>query len=442
MGWHIPPHSLSHSTHLSKAHHTRLDPSVLLGLGLGAIMVIGAFTWLGLPLRMLVQPEALLIVLGGTATALLMNFSSRTGTLLKTGIQNSLTKTTSTPHDAVDLLTQLAQLVRKNGLLSLQQVMDQIPSPFVQKGIQLMQDNRPPALVQHTLTTDMEVQYRQELDAARVFEAAGGFAPTLGIVGAVIGLMHVASAFDSPNELTHGIASAFTATLYGVGLANLICLPLAGRLKQQARDAWFQKTILTEGLMSIYAGDHPLVTEEKLRAFLSNVPMQGMTSGPAAFLPMEQLLSGVVPSAKGELNPASTASEPLARPNHTLRFDRHARHSVPQKTLRSSSSLANTPQDIDPPITNALPSAVFNGVNNRPKASFATSKSTHASKPNHTRLPQTPNGSSAANRLNHSGRFRDSVTPMVHASPPIRTHRQGLSSAELEQLAANDGWIE
>ena len=139
----------------------QLDSSVWIGLILSVAIVVGAFAWLGLPFRMLFQPEALLIVFGGTATALLMNFSNRTGALLKEGIKNSLTRPTGCAEDAVELLTEIAQLVRHNGLLALQPIMDQIPSPFVRKGVQLMQDNRPPVLIQHALTTDMEVQYRQ-----------------------------------------------------------------------------------------------------------------------------------------------------------------------------------------------------------------------------------------------------------------------------------------
>jgi hypothetical protein len=270
-----------------------------------------------------------------------------------------------------------------------------------------------------------------------LFEAAGGFAPTLGIVGAVIGLMHVASSFDSPGQLTHGIASAFTATLYGVGLANLVCLPLAGRLKQQARDAWFQKTILTEGMMSIYAGDHPLVTEEKLRAFLNEIPTipEGSSLRAGSFAnhsPENQGLQGLKPH--GALSTA-------------LKFGSqgHQATTTPAKGYTQAPTASLTQPE--PPLAPALQSSVFNEAPQRgANMGYLPKENTSTTRPKNKQL----SSQQAVNRLSGTGRFGDmpSTSQPAHSKPLSKGQlssrskpQQYATSEELQALAANDGWI-
>jgi chemotaxis protein MotA len=249
----------------------RLDGATWAGFALGGLVLVGCVVFGHIPLNILFQPEALIVVLGGTLTALLIHFSTNAIGLAKAGLNRCLFTDELSTDEVVNYLADMAGYVRSEGLLALQPMLDDIHIPFVHMGAKLMLDNRPEDLLHSSLSTEMEVCYRQQMDQARLFEAAGGFAPTMGIIGAVVGLIQVVGAFNTPQELTQGIASAFIATLYGVGLANLFFLPLAGRLRQKSRDAWFQKTIMLEGLMSIYSGDHPSVTEEKLMNFIRAV---------------------------------------------------------------------------------------------------------------------------------------------------------------------------
>lgn len=249
----------------------RVDGATWAGFGLGGLVLAGCVLFGHIPLHILLQPEALIVVIGGTVTALLIHFSTEAIPLATAGLRRCLYHDTLATEEVVTYLADMANYIRGEGLMALQPMIDDIDIPFIRRGAQLMLDNQPEDLLHSSLSTEMEVTYRQQMDHARLFEAAGGFAPTMGIIGAVVGLIQVVGAFNSPTELTQGIASAFIATLYGVGLANLFFLPLAGRLRQKSRESWFQKTIMLEGIMSIYSGDHPMVTEEKLMNFVRAV---------------------------------------------------------------------------------------------------------------------------------------------------------------------------
>ncbi len=243
---------------------------LLLGFGiLASVIVLG-----NVPLATLLQPEALLIVFGGTFTAVLISFSGQALQRALKGLRQCFFHEAFSTLECIDYITDIAAYVRTEGMLALQPLIPNIDIAFVQKGAQLLVDNRPENFIRDSLATDIEVSYRNDMDNSRVFESAGGFAPTMGIIGAVIGLIHVVGSFNNPEVLAHGVASAFVATLYGVAISNLFFLPLAGKLRQRARDEWFRKTLLLEGILSIQSGEHPIVTEEKLRAFLSEVNPQ------------------------------------------------------------------------------------------------------------------------------------------------------------------------
>lgn len=255
------------------------DMSTVFGVILGIGILGGAMALGHVPIEAMINPEAILIVFGGTLTAILINFSSRGFAQLSSGLLQAFEQPAQQLDHLVADLADLASYVRKEGILALQPILPNLDDAYLRKGIQYILDNRSGNFIQHALATDIEVNFRNDMDRARVFEAAGGFAPTMGIIGAVIGLVQVAQAFNAPDQLTQGVASAFTATLYGVALSNLFLLPIAGKLKQRAREQWFQKTVLMEGMMSIYQGDHPVVTEEKLTSFIqqaddANAPTQ------------------------------------------------------------------------------------------------------------------------------------------------------------------------
>ena len=248
-----------------------MDKATISGLLLGLGILIAVVLLGHVPLHILFKPEALLIVFGGTFTTVLISFSPRELADAGHNLKRCFLHEDYSTVGCIHYITDVANFVRSEGILALQPLIPDVDIPFVRKGLQLIVDNRTEQFVQDSLSTDIEVSYRDDMDHARVFESAGGYAPTMGIIGAVIGLIQVSGTFQNPELLASGVAGAFVATLYGVALSNLFLLPLAGKLRQRARDAWFKKTLLLEGIMSIRSGDHPMITEEKLRGFLSNV---------------------------------------------------------------------------------------------------------------------------------------------------------------------------
>ncbi len=246
-----------------------MDLSTIVGLSLGLVILVAALILGHVPLETLLNPEALLIVFGGTFTATIVSFNQstllRTIDALRGGSPESRLETQGTVAYVMDVV----MFVRDEGILALQPIIDSIEIPFFRKGLGLVLDNRSEKFVRDSLSTELEVIYRDTMDYARVFETAGGFAPTMGIIGAVIGLIYTVQAFHDPALLGKGVASAFSATLYGVALSNLFLLPLAGKLRQRARDEWFIRTLLLEAILSIRSGEHPMLIEERLNAFRS-----------------------------------------------------------------------------------------------------------------------------------------------------------------------------
>ncbi|MGE0200532.1 MAG: motility protein A [Candidatus Melainabacteria bacterium] len=246
-----------------------MDKASVIGLGGGALVLAGALLLAQVPAAILLQPEALLMVFGGTLCATLVSFPGRILSATPDAFRKGLLQTAYNPLETSQELIQIAHFVRFEGPLPLQTMIAEVGQPVLRKGLSLIVDNSNEALVQHSLATEIEVIYRQAQEEARVFETAGGYAPTMGIIGAVIGLIHVIHDFHNPTLLGEGVAAAFSATLYGVALANLILLPMASRLRQQARDEYFINTLILEGILSIHRGEHPLLLEEKLNAFVS-----------------------------------------------------------------------------------------------------------------------------------------------------------------------------
>lgn len=246
-----------------------MDGSTIVGIILGFV-ILGAAMLLGhVPLGTLLNPEALLIVFGGTVTATMVGFHQQTILKALGALRNSNPEGKLNISEAVSYAMDVVMFVRDEGILALQPMLEQVDLPFFRKGLTLVLDNRTERFIRDSLSTELEVVYREGMDYARVFETAGGFAPTMGIIGAVIGLIYVVQSFQDPAQLGKGVANAFSATLYGVALSNLFLLPLAAKLRQRARDEWFVRTLLLEAILSIRSGEHPMLIEERLNAFSS-----------------------------------------------------------------------------------------------------------------------------------------------------------------------------
>lgn len=234
----------------------------------GLVMVFATHAFEGGSILVLVQPTAFFIVIGGTFCAALLNFNYAT---IKNAFKNAkeiFYKEENRTIKVLDDIIQLSYYARKNGILSLQNVLSGVRDNFLSRGLQLAIDLNNPQLLYDVLSAEIAYEEEEELISSRVFEALGGYAPTFGIVGAVMGLIQVMSNIQNLHILGTGIATAFVATLYGVGFANLILLPIAGNLKQKTREKILLKEVILQGILSILMQENPAIIEEKLVAYL------------------------------------------------------------------------------------------------------------------------------------------------------------------------------
>jgi chemotaxis protein MotA len=169
----------------------------------------------------------------------------------------------------VQLIVSLAEQARREGLLALDAQLEEIDDDFTRKGLQLVVDGTDPELVQATLEAEIDGMMARHAEGASPFEKAGGFAPTIGILGTVMGLVHVLQNLAAPSTLGPSISSAFIATLMGVGSANVIFLPVANRLKSMSAIEVELRTLTLEGILAVQAGENPRVVQDKLNAFVS-----------------------------------------------------------------------------------------------------------------------------------------------------------------------------
>ena len=172
------------------------------------------------------------------------------------------------PQGTIKRIVEWSNTARKQGLLGLEADIEKIEDSFLQKGLQLVVDGTEPEQLRKVLEVDLSTREHADLAGAKVFEGMGIYAPTLGIIGAVLGLMAVMQNLADPSKLGHGIAAAFTATIYGIGLANLVFLPMAAKLKSIVAQQSQVREMIIEGLMSIALGENPRSIESKLHGYL------------------------------------------------------------------------------------------------------------------------------------------------------------------------------
>lgn len=245
-----------------------MNKTAVYALLLGFVMVFVTQLLEGGSILVLLQPTAFFVVVGGTLCASFLNFNYETIKKAFKTAREIFYKQENKTMKVVDDIIQLAHFARKNGILALQGVLDRVEDPFLSRGLQLTIDMNNPQLLYDVLSAEISYEEEEELISSRVFEALGGYAPTFGVVGAVLGLIKVMSNLKDLDLLGSGIATAFVATLYGVGFANLVLLPIAGNLKQKTREKILLKEVILQGILSIQMQENPAVIEEKLVGYL------------------------------------------------------------------------------------------------------------------------------------------------------------------------------
>ncbi len=244
-----------------------MDAGSLGGILLAMAGILAGLLLEGGHLGQVLQPTAAMIVFGGTLGAVMLQFPLRTVGRAALRLVNLFLHRSDGGAALVRQIVGFANKARRNGIISLDQDLETIADPFLRQALTLAVDGTEPAELRRIMEVLIENVSENEARIPAVFESAGGFSPTIGIIGAVIGLIQVMQHLDHMDQVGRGIAVAFVATIYGVGSANVFFLPAAGKLRQRARDEQRLKEMALEGVVSIIEGMNPRMIEIKLESF-------------------------------------------------------------------------------------------------------------------------------------------------------------------------------
>ena len=235
-------------------------------MGFGAIF--GGAAIEGVHMSALIQPTAALIVLGGTFGAAFVSFPLPAIIAALKNVRIAFLPTKVDHDQVVKDIINYATKARRNGLISLEQEAQSVRDPFIKKGISLVVDGIDPQKLRETLEADIMAYEDNTKHSVEFYEAAGGYAPTIGIIGAVLGLIHVMGNLSDTSKLGAGIAVAFVATIYGLIVANIICLPVGNKIKIRMKEEVLRRVMILEGLIAIQNGENPHFIEQKLMAYV------------------------------------------------------------------------------------------------------------------------------------------------------------------------------
>ncbi len=245
-----------------------MDKGTFTGLLLAIGGIVVGLLLEGGRIAQVLQPTAAMIVFGGTFGAVLVQFPARVVITALRQLSSVFFEKNMDSSKLVRDLVGFAYRARREGILSLDNELDTIQDPFLKKALMMAVDGTEPAKLRQIMELDLANHSEEAEKVAHVFEAAGGFAPTVGIIGAVLGLIQVMQHLQNIDEVGRGIAVAFVATIYGVGSANLLFLPSAGKLKIRSREEEIVREMMLEGVISILEGMNPRMLETKLLGYL------------------------------------------------------------------------------------------------------------------------------------------------------------------------------
>ncbi|MBV9746018.1 MAG: flagellar motor protein, partial [Acidobacteriia bacterium] len=228
------------------------------------------------------QVTAALIVFGGTLGAVLVTTPFPVFLQAVKGLREVFLERSNSAAETIETLTKFATQARRNGIVSLETDADNVADPFLRKALNLAVDGTDLNEIRSMMEIDIDVAEQAEEQKARVWEAAGGYSPTIGIIGAVLGLIQVMKHLDDISEVGHGIAVAFVATVYGVAVANILFLPFSHKLRARIQQARLLKELMLEGIIGIVEGLNPTLIRVKLSAFNQEGPQVAPTKGRAS----------------------------------------------------------------------------------------------------------------------------------------------------------------
>lgn len=236
-------------------------------IGLSAIL-LGQFLEGG-HISSLMQLTAFMIVVGGTVGAVMLQSSMRVFLDGLNMLKWVFKPPRILPQETLKMLLDWSQHARRGGLLALEPFIEQQPDLFHRRGLQMLVDGAEPEVLRDTLELDLQAYEQHHIEASKIWMAAGGYSPTIGILGAVMGLIHVMENLSDPSKLGSGIAVAFVATIYGVGSANLLFIPIANKLRYLIGRQVANKEMFIQGIIAIANGENPRIIDAKLQGYLS-----------------------------------------------------------------------------------------------------------------------------------------------------------------------------
>ena len=257
-----------------------MDFASLIGIILGCSAVIVAMIFKGASPSVLLNPAAIIIILVGTVAAIMNAFPvrelKRIPSLFKVLFMD---ERAYEPAELIQLIVDMASQARREGLLSLESHIEDLKDPFIKKGLQLVIDGQDEEFVREFLETELETIEDRHTSGALVFSQAGAYAPTLGVLGAVIGLIGALGHMEDTKALGAAIAAAFVATLYGIFTGYVLWHPFANKLKRKSAEEILMRTMIMEGILSIQQGSNPITIKEKMLVFLSPAERAQLLAG-------------------------------------------------------------------------------------------------------------------------------------------------------------------
>jgi chemotaxis protein MotA len=247
-----------------------MDKASIGGVLLAVLGIVAGLLMEGGNLGQILQPTAALIVFGGTMGAVLLQFPLTTVVAAFRGLAHVFAAPQKQNDELIRLLISFANKARRNGVVSLDSDLQTIWDPYLKRSLMLAVDGTEPSELRKIMRVSLDSTMESEERLPMVFESAGGFSPTIGILGAVLGLIQVMQHLDNIQEVGKGIAVAFVATIYGVGIANLFFLPFAGKMRLRIHDEHQRREMMLEGVISILEGMNPRMLEVKLAGFLND----------------------------------------------------------------------------------------------------------------------------------------------------------------------------
>jgi chemotaxis protein MotA len=245
-----------------------MDLLTIIGIVVSLGAILGGQVLEGGHLGSIMQLTAFIIVMGGTFGAVMVNYPMPVFLKAISNAKMIFFNVHVNSKAMIAQIVELATLSRKQGLLALEGKLKTMTDPFLQKGLQLVIDGTEAKAIREILEIEVEQFEEENTLSGKVYESLGGYAPTIGILGAVLGLIHVMENLADPSKLGSGIAVAFVATIYGVGAANLFFLPMGGKIKMKTKELVLARQLIIEGLVSLAQAENPKMIEEKLSGYL------------------------------------------------------------------------------------------------------------------------------------------------------------------------------